>query len=63
MKYREILLEQLKSQPYFNKKAIYQLGEQYGLKRTTIDTYISRSLKRKDIIPLKNGLYISTNFL
>jgi len=62
MKYREILLEQLKSQPYFNKKAIYQLGEQYGLKRTTIDTYISRSLKRKDIIPLKNGLYISTNF-
>ena len=62
MKYREILLEQLKSQPYFNKKAIYQLGEQYELKRTTIDTYISRSLKRKDIIPLKNGLYISTNF-
>lgn len=61
MKYREILLEQLKLQPYFDKEAIYQLSEQYGLKSTTVDAYISRSLKRKDIIPLKNGLYISAD--
>lgn len=62
MKYREILLEQLKPLPYFDKKAIYQLSEQYGLKKTTVDTYISRSLKRKDIIPLKRGLYVSTDY-
>lgn len=62
MKYRKILLEQLKNQPYFDKKAIYQLSEQYGLKNTTVDTYISRSLKRKDILPLKRGLYASTDF-
>ena len=62
MKYREILLEQLKSQPYFNKKAVYQLSEQYGLKNTTVDTYISRSLKRKEIISLKKGLYVSADF-
>ena len=62
MKYREILLEQLKNQPYFTKKAIYQLSEQYGLKSTTVDTYISRSLKHKDIIPLKRGLYLSADF-
>ena len=62
MKYREILLEQLKSQPYFNKKAICQLSEQYGLKSATVDTYISRSLKRKEIIPLKKGLYVSADF-
>lgn len=62
MKYREILLEQLKNLPYFDKKTIYQLSEQYGLKKTTVDTYISRSLKRKNIIPLKNGLYVSTDF-
>ncbi len=62
MKYREILLEQLKKQPYFTKKAIIQLSEQYGLKNTTVDTYISRSLKRKDIVPLKNGLYVSADF-
>ena|SRR3990167_2752466 len=62
MKYREILLEQLKTQPYFDKKAVYQLSAQYGLKDTTVDTYISRSLKRKDIIPLKKGLYVSADF-
>ena len=62
MKYREILLEQLKNQPHFTKKAIYQLSEQYGLKKTTVNTYISRSLKRKDVISLKNGLYVSTDF-
>lgn len=56
------MLEQLKKQPYFNKKAVYQLSEQYGLKNTTVDTYISRSLKKKDIIPLKNGLYVSADF-
>lgn len=62
MKYREILLEQLKSQSHFNKKVIYQLSEQYGLKNTTVDAYISRSLKRKEIIPLKKGLYVSADF-
>lgn len=62
MKYREILLNQLKLQPYFDKEAVYQLSKQFNLKSTTIDTYISRSLKRKDIILLKKGLYISTDF-
>ncbi len=62
MKYREILLEQLKSQPYFTKRAVYQISEQYGLKNTTVDAYISRSLKRKEILQLKNGLYVSADF-
>ena len=62
MKYREVLLEQLKSQPYFDKKVIYQLSEQYGLKNTTVDSYISRSLRYKEIIPLRKGLYVSADF-
>ena len=62
MKYREVLLEQLEHQPYFTKKTVYQLSEQYGLKSTTVDTYISRSLKRKEIISLKKGLYVSADF-
>ena len=62
MKYREILIEQLKKQPFFTKKDIHQLSEQYGLKSTTVDTYISRSLKRKELIPLKRGLYMSADF-
>lgn len=62
MKYREILLEQLKPLPYFNKETIAQIGKQYGLKSATVDSYIGRSLARKDIIPLKNGVYISADF-
>jgi len=62
MKYREALFEQLKTQPYFTKEAVHQLSERYGLKNTTIDSYISRSLKRKEIISLKKGLYVSADF-
>lgn len=62
MKYREILIEQLKSSPYFNKASIYQLSNQYGLKPATVDSYISRSLARKDIFRLKNGVYLTADF-
>lgn len=67
MKYKakNNLLEELKSLPYFNKDRIFTLGKNektYNLADSTINTYISRSLKSKDIISLRNGLYISTNF-
>jgi len=56
------LLEQLKTLPYFAKNTIYQLGLQLGLGDKTIDTYISRFLRYKEILPLKNGLYVSADF-
>ena len=62
MKSSKNLIEQLKSLPYFSKKTIYQLGGQLGLKNTTIDTYISRFLKHREIIQLKKGLYVATDF-
>ena len=62
MKYRLVILEQLKTQPYFEKRAIQQLSEQYGLKRTTVDSYISVSLRRREIIALRRGLYVSSVF-
>ncbi len=62
MKYREALIEQLKNQPYFTKKVVYQLSERYGVKNATIDSYISRSLKRKEIISLRKGLYVTADF-
>lgn len=64
MKSSKNLIEKLKSFPYFSKDTIQQLNDRtgLGLKDSTIDTYISRSLKRKDIISLKNGLYISADF-
>ena len=67
MKYkaRSNLPEELKSLPYFNKDRIFTLGKNektYNLTDSTINTYISRSLKSKDIISLRNGLYVSADF-
>lgn len=62
MKSRKNLLEQLKNLTYFSKSTVYQLGTQLGLKRTTVDTYISRFLKFKEIFKLKRAVYASSDF-
>lgn len=62
MKSKKNLLEQLNNLPHFSKSTIYQLGNHLGLKNTTINTYISRFLKHKDILSLRRGLYVSADF-
>jgi len=62
MKSRKNLLEQIKPLPRFTKSTVCQFGEQLGLKSATIDVYISRFLKSKEIIQLKKGLYVSADF-
>lgn len=48
--------------PYFSKSAVYQLGTQLGLKSVSVDTYISRFLKYKEIFQLKRAVYVSSDF-
>lgn len=62
MKSRKNLLEQLKPLSHFSKRTVSQLGSQLGLKDGTIDTYISRFLRYKEIIRLNKGLYVSADF-
>jgi len=62
MKSKKNLLDQLTPLPHFSKNSVYQLGLQLGLKGSTVNTYISRFLKSRDIIQLKNGLYVSADF-
>lgn len=62
MKYRDILLEQVKNLPYFDRSVLAGLGLQYGIKKRTIDAYIARSLARIDLIQLKKGVYASADF-
>jgi hypothetical protein len=57
------LLEQLKPLPYFSKSSLCQLARHLGLSDASVDTYISRFLKRKEIFQLKRGLYITNDFL
>lgn len=56
------MLSQLDRLPFFNKLNALQLARGLDLKKTTLDTYISRFLGDKRIISLKNGLYISRKF-
>ncbi|MBY0110727.1 hypothetical protein K2Y00_01855 [Patescibacteria group bacterium] len=62
MKSKSNLIEQLKALPHFSKNTVFQLADQLGLKKSTINTYVSRFLKRREILALKNGLYISGDF-
>jgi RAMP superfamily. len=62
MKIKMNLLEQLKPLPYFGKTTVYQLGKQLGLKDTSINTYISRFLKNREIVLLMRGTYVTADF-
>ncbi|HBY73165.1 MAG TPA: hypothetical protein DEG44_00540 [Candidatus Kerfeldbacteria bacterium] len=67
MKYKakSNLLEELKNLPCFGKEYIFQLSrneKNYNLKKSTIDTYISRFLINNEIIPFKRGVYVTTDF-
>jgi len=62
MKSNNNLLEQLKPLPYFSKDTIYHLGIGLGFTDATVDTYISRFLRNKEIFQLKKGLYVSAEF-
>lgn len=63
MKSKKNLLEQLKPLPFFTKSTVSQLGKQLEIESSTVDTYISRLLKHREIFRLKNGFYISADFL
>ena len=62
MKSASNLIEGLKSLPHFSKDSVHQLGKQLGLSDVTINTYISRFLKRRQLYPLKRGLYVPVDF-
>ena len=63
MKYRENLLEQLKPLSYFTKATVYSLSKRNDMKEKTVDVYLSRYLKSKDIISLKKrGTYVTRDY-
>lgn len=56
------LLDLLKKLPYFSKDTLNQYAELVGINKATANTYISRFFKTKEILPLKKGFYVSSNF-
>lgn len=62
MKYRTNIIENLKKEPFFTKKAFSGLAKEFSVSDATINSYLSRSVANKEIILLKNGVYITTDF-
>lgn len=61
MKSSSNLIEGLKGMSHFSKDSVQQLGIQLGLSHSTVNTYISRFLKRRQLLQLKRGLYVSAD--
>lgn len=49
--------------PYLSKDSVQQLGTQLDLNEGTINSYISRYFKRRQLHKLKRGFYVSADFL
>jgi len=63
MKRSSNIFEQLKSLPYFDKEAVLQLNTRVGgLTPSSVNTFIARALKHREILAIKRGLYVATTF-
>lgn len=62
MKYRNEIFKELEGFPSFDKSVVCRLGEKYGVTSSTINSYISKSLRLKEILSLKRGLYVTSAF-
>jgi predicted transcriptional regulator of viral defense system len=50
------------STPYFTKQDLLVLGDKFSIPETSINTLIQRSIKSREIISLKRGLYVTKDF-
>jgi len=62
MKFRKVIIDQVKELPFFSKEVFRQLCSKHGLALSTVDSYIHKALKQGEIISLKRGLYVTKDF-
>ena len=63
VKYSKNIIEQLKPLPFFSRKSVSQIADQYNLKTGTVDSYIKKLLASRELIQLKKGFYITDESL
>lgn len=56
---REDFFSKFIEMPYFTGGAIKSLGKEALIKEDTLNTYIKRGMKRKEIIQLKRGIFVT----
>jgi len=59
---RKELFSYFNGSPYFTKQALALLVEKFSISRESLNTHIQRAIKNKEIIKLKNGLYVTSDF-
>jgi len=62
MKFRKVIIDQVKGLPYFSKEVLRQLCLKHSLSLYTVDSYIKKALREGEIISLKRGLYVTKDF-
>lgn len=62
MKYNRAVLTELKGLPYFDKDVVRELSKKYAVAESSVDTFIAWALRRREFIPLKKGLYVTSSF-
>jgi hypothetical protein len=60
--YRKNIISQLEDKPYFTKNTFFDLAKIFGVKETTINSYITKSIANKEIVPLMRGVYVTRLF-
>ena len=62
MSYSDLIFTQLNTLPYFTKTSVLQVAEKFELPISTVNTLISRAIKRREIIQLKRNYYVTQKF-
>lgn len=62
MRRRESFLSSFSNAPYFTKGQLRVLAEKFSVPTSTLNSYISKGLKEKQIIGLKNNYYVMSGF-
>ena len=48
--------------PYFTKQSLILLADKFNIGKNSLNTYIQRAIKKKEVIPLKRGVYVTWKF-
>ena len=56
------LFSYFQKRPYFTKKELKILTDKLEIPISTLNSYVYRAIKRKEIIPLKRDYYIPKDF-
>ncbi|MEI7603969.1 MAG: hypothetical protein WCJ19_03045 [bacterium] len=62
MGYKTIIFEQLSESPYFTKGSVEQIASKFGLSKHTTDSYITKGIKRGELVQLRRNFFVTKSY-